>query len=69
MTTRERKSGAVWLYLAPGLIIYSVSAVVGIYALVDGVNRVDPILIGLGLVVFSGFVYLANRLLRSAGIY
>lgn len=69
MTTPERKSAAVWLYLAPGLIIYSVSAVVGLYALVDGVNRGDLILIGLGLVVFSGFVHLANRLLRSAGIY
>ena len=65
MATRERRSAAVWLFVAPALILFSVGTVVGLYALVDGLNRGDPIPIGLGLVVVPICVYLEVKFLRA----
>jgi ABC-type polysaccharide/polyol phosphate export permease len=68
MTTRERKR-AVWLFLAPRLLIFALGAVFGLYVAVRGLSSSDLVDVGLGLVVFSGSAYLAVRLLRATGIY
>lgn len=68
MTIRERKR-AVWLFLAPRLLIFAMGAVFGLYVVARGLSSSDLVPAGLGLVVFSGSAYLAVRLLRAVGIY
>ena len=65
MATRERKSAAVWLLMAPALIFFSACAVLGLYALVRGMSSGDPIGIGLGLVTFPIGVYIVVKILRA----
>jgi len=65
MTTRERKSAAVWLFAAPGLIFFSAGAVVGLYAVVDGAYHGNFVDIGLGLVMLSTSVYLVIKFVRA----
>jgi hypothetical protein len=67
-TRRERRSAAFWRAVAPALILTSVLAALGLYALIDGLNRSNLVHIGLGLISLPLDTYLFVKILRVPDI-
>ena len=65
MATRQPKFAGFYAAVAPALIMMSVGAVVGLYALLQGASRGDLVGIGLGLFLFPLCAYYLIKVLRG----
>jgi hypothetical protein len=65
MATRQPKFPGFYAAVAPNLIMLSVFAAVGLYALLQGASRGDLVGIGLGLFLFTLGTYYLIKVLRG----
>ncbi len=65
MATQQPKFPGFYAAVAPNLIMMSMGAAMGLYALLQGASRGDPVGIGLGLFLFPLSTYYLIKVLRG----